>query len=40
MCRCDTIVKLFEDAMKVNVDDDTCKDCGSQLLFAEYKKVC
>ncbi|XP_054712265.1 DNA topoisomerase 3-beta-1-like isoform X2 [Uloborus diversus] len=36
--RCDTIVRLFEDAVKVSVDDDTCKDCGSQLVTAEYKK--
>ena len=37
--RCDTIVRLFEDAVKVNIDEDTCKDCGSQLVTAEYKKV-
>lgn len=37
--RCSTIVRLFEDAMKVVVDKDTCKDCGSQLVTAEYKRV-
>lgn len=36
--RCETIIHVFEDALKVNVEDDTCKTCGSQLVAVEYKK--
>lgn len=35
--RCDVIIHIFEDAYKVSVDEDTCDECGCQLISVEYK---
>ncbi|CAG0884439.1 unnamed protein product, partial [Darwinula stevensoni] len=35
--RCDVIIHAFEDAIKVNVLEDTCDDCQSQRVTVEYK---
>jgi DNA topoisomerase III len=34
---CDCIINIFDDAVKVTVDDDTC-DCGAQLMTVMYKQ--
>lgn len=36
ICRCDTIIQLFEDAQKVTVEKGIC-DCGAQLVTVEYR---
>lgn len=35
---CDCIITIFDDAVKVTVDDDTCKECTGQLLSVIYKQ--
>uniref|UniRef100_T1JEW7 DNA topoisomerase n=1 Tax=Strigamia maritima TaxID=126957 RepID=T1JEW7_STRMM len=35
--KCDVIIHLFEDAQKLSVDDETCEECGSQIVTVEYK---
>lgn len=35
---CDCIINCFDDALKVIVDEDTCAECGSQLVTVVYKQ--
>ncbi|KAF2364981.1 TOPRIM domain [Trinorchestia longiramus] len=36
--RCDVLVYLFDRASRVKVLSDTCRECGSQNISAEYKE--
>nr|CAH7748475.1 unnamed protein product [Callosobruchus chinensis] len=35
--RCDTIILLFDDALKVAILEDSCKECSAQKVHVEYK---
>ncbi|EAT36302.1 AAEL011603-PA [Aedes aegypti] len=34
---CDVIINCFDDAVKVNVEGDSCEECGAQQVTAIYK---
>lgn len=34
---CDVIINCFDDAVKVNVEGDSCEECGAQKVTAIYK---
>ncbi|XP_055539018.1 DNA topoisomerase 3-beta isoform X2 [Wyeomyia smithii] len=34
---CDVIINCFDDAFKVNVEADSCEECGAQLITVLYK---
>lgn len=35
---CDCIINIFDDALKVTVTEDTCKECSGQLVAVVYKQ--
>ncbi|XP_058448206.1 DNA topoisomerase 3-beta [Malaya genurostris] len=34
---CDIIINCFDDAIKVNIEADSCEECGAQLVTVIYK---
>ena len=38
--RCNVVINFFENAHKVSVMEDSCEDCGSNLLQVDFSKVC
>ncbi|XP_053691267.1 DNA topoisomerase 3-beta [Sabethes cyaneus] len=34
---CDVIINCFDDAVKINVESDSCPECGAQLVTVIYK---
>ena len=37
--RCNVVINFFENAHKVSVSEDSCEDCGSNLLEVDFSKV-
>lgn len=38
-CRCQVVIKVFEDANKLSVADSTCPECDARQLQVEYRPV-
>ena len=37
--RCNVVINFFENAYKVSVTEDSCDECGSNLLQVDFSKV-
>lgn len=38
-CRCNVVINFFENAHKVSVSEESCDDCGANLLEVDFIKV-
>lgn len=39
ICRCNVVINFFENAHKVSVSEESCDDCGANLLEVDFSKV-